>query len=185
MTERVVKWDPDVIRNIAKVLTGHSGTESLNRFAKQLVCGACKAKGFWDHSNDQMQAVYEREWVMLGTFNVLTRFSFKSSSGSFSWDFGGGVSEGVALSGFASKRGRHSNWVGDGAKRVWEEANVTGVVLVGFDIDISFYYIQRDEFLALNKDRLVYRDSSEPLLKWAKDWEALVFQPTFSSLMGK
>jgi hypothetical protein len=174
-----------MIKNVAKVLTGHSGNEALNRFAKQLVCGACKAKGFWDHSNDSLQDVYERDWVMLGTFNVLTRFSFKNEAGSYSWDFGGGVVEGKALSGFASKKGRHSNWVGDGAKKVWEEFNVTGVVLVGFDEDIEFFYLPASEFLALEKDRLVYRGGSTQLLNWAKAWDALMFQPTFSSLMGK
>src|SRR3972149_4324014 len=97
--------DPDFIRKMAQVLTGHHGTEALNRFAKQLVVGACKDRGFWDKSNDSMQEVYERPYVVLGHFNVLTRFSFISETGAYLWDFGSGVSEGQKLSGYASSKG--------------------------------------------------------------------------------
>jgi hypothetical protein len=175
----------DAIKFLAKVLTGHQGSEALNRLAKQLVCGAAKSKGFWDHSNDSLQDVYDRDWVVLGSFNVLTRFSFPTGYGSFSWDFAGGVSEGKALSGYASSKGRHSKWVGDGARKLWEELNITGVVLVGFDEEISFYYLTAEEFHALDKDRLLYKPDSPQLVQWAKNWDQLLFQPTFASLMGK
>src|SRR5437870_10939495 len=124
-------WSPDLVRQIAQLLTGHRGSEAFNRFAKQLVIGDAKGKGFIDQRNSHMEAVYEREYVILGHFNIITRFSFATESGRFVWDFGSGVSEGQKLSGHASSKGRHSNWVGDSALRYWEERNVTGVVLVG------------------------------------------------------
>jgi hypothetical protein len=181
---RVNAVNQALVRNIAKFLTRHQGTESLNRFAKQLVVGAVGLKGFEDHQNDDLKSVYDCAWVRLGHFNMLTRFSFLESGGSYSWDFAGGVSEGQKLSGFASSKGRTSKWVGDGAKKLWEADKLTGVVLVGMNDDALFFYLNRDEFLALDKDRLTYKADSEELIRWSKAWDALVFQPTFGSLMG-
>jgi hypothetical protein len=174
----------ELVRRMAKFLTGHKGTESLNRFAKQLVIGAVRDKGFEDRQNENLKDVYECPWVRLGHFNVLTRFAFMQAGGLFVWDFGGGVSEGQKLGGFASSRGRVSQWVGDTAKKVWEEHNVKGVVLVGLNDDVSFFYVSRDEFLALDSDRLSYKVDSETLQIWKKAWGDLVFQQTFGSLMG-
>jgi len=169
---------------MAQFLTGHKGPESLNRFAKQLVVGAVRDKGFEDHQNDDLKSVYECPWVRLGHFNVLTRFSFLQGHGTFVWDFAGGVTEGQKLGGFASSKGRTSKWVGDGAEKVWKEDNLTGVVLVGVNADVTFYYIARDEFLALDKDRLSYKLGSEELERWSKAWDELIFQQTFGSMMG-
>lgn len=178
-------WSPELVKKMAMVLTGHKGNESLQRFAKQLVIGACVDKGFTSKENENMQEVYELPWVRLGHFNSLVRFCFQNEHRSYSWDFAGGIAEGSKLSGYASNRGRHSNWVGDGAKKDWEEHNVTGVVLIGMhEEDIEFFYIPRDEFLALNRDRILLKRDCEQLKVWAKAWIDLQFQPTFSSILG-
>jgi hypothetical protein len=178
-------WNPDLVRKMAMTLTGHKGPESLNRFAKQLIIGAVKDKGFWDKSNDLMTEVYERPFVVLGSFNALSRFSFLNDRGSYVWDFAGGVEVGQKLSGFASNTGRHSNWVGDGAKKAWEEQNVTCVILVGFhSSDVEFFHIERDAFLALGVDRLNLKKDSPQAIQWKKSFEDLVLQPTFGSLLG-
>jgi hypothetical protein len=177
-------WNPDLIRKVAQTLTGHKGSEALNRFAKQLVIGSCIDKGFVSKENENLREVYELPFVRLGTFNVLTRFSFLSN-GSYTWDFAGGITEGQKLSGFASDKGRRSQWVGDGVKKEWEDNNVTGVTLCGFhETDVEFFYLTRDEFLALQRDRITLKKDCEQLQVWAKAWKDLCLQPTFSSLMG-
>jgi hypothetical protein len=177
---------PDGLKRLAVLLTGHQGSESLNRLAKQLVVGSAREKGFVDQQNNDMNAVYELPYVRLGHFNVLTRFSFLSDSGRFKWDFGGGITEGKALSGFASSKGRSSVWVGKGAGKHWNELGITGVVLVGFMYsDVEFYYIPKDEFLALDTDRLSYKADSPIIAEWKSKWEKTVFQPTFESLLGR
>jgi len=180
------KIKPDLIRRIAQTLTNHQGSEALNRLAKQLVVGSARLKGFVDHQNDNMQEVYDTPWVRLGYFNVLTRFSFANAAGTYTWDFASGVTEGQKLDGFASTKGRISHWVGAGAKKEWEEHKITGVVLVGmYDVDVEFFYIERDEFLEMNADRIAFRRrDSEELQRWSKAWNDLVLQPTFSSLLG-
>jgi hypothetical protein len=184
MESKINKPNQELVRKMAIVLTGHHGAESLNRFAKQLVIGAARDKGFEDRQNNDLKAVYELPWVRLGHFNLLTRFSFMGPGGSFVWDFGGGVTEGQKLGGFASSKGRTSKWIGDGAKKIWEENNLTGVVLVGLNDDVQFFYVDRDEFLALDSDRLSFKVGSEELERWSKAWVALVFQQTFGSILG-
>lgn len=184
------KVTPDLIRRMARLLTGHEGSESLNRFARQLVIGAARLKGFEDAQNRDLRAVYDRPHVLLGHFAVLTRFSFVSEAGKYIWDFASGVSEGQKLDGVASSRGRISKWVGDGAKKNWEEHNITGVVLVGMGADVQFFYMTKEEFLLRGEDRIVakWEHGNEPhdfdLQRWSKAWDGLVFQQSFGSLMG-
>jgi hypothetical protein len=180
------KWNPDLVRKVAQLLTGHKGSEALNRFAAQLVIGAARDKGFVDKQNENMVEVYKLPFVRLGHFNVLTRFSFESDAGRYTWDFASGVTEGQKLSGYASSKGRQSKWLGDGAKKTWEVDNITGVVLVGFsEGDVQFFHLTRDEFLARDEDRINLKAGAPNLLLWAEAWRKLEFQPTFASFMGR
>jgi hypothetical protein len=187
--ESVVKTKatPDLLRRMAQLLTGHKGSEALNRFGKLLVVGAARNKGFEDKQNDNVRDLFDHPWVRLGHFSLLTRFSFKEGK-RYQWDFASGVSEGQHLDGFASSKGRMSKWVGTGAKKLWEENGITGVVLVGMAEDVEFFYVGKDEFLAMDKDRLSFvvdgLASSEELVRWKHAWEELVFQPTFGALLG-
>lgn len=179
------KWTPELVKKLAVVLTGHQGSESLGRLAKQLVIGSAASKGFRDKQNDNLPEVYERPYVILGYFNALTRFSIESDAGRFKWDFAGGISDGQKLSGYASAKGRHSQWVGDGAEKVWKENNVTSVVLVGLaDGDIRFFFIDKVEFLGLGHDRLSYKTDDPTLSRWETAWKELTFQQTFEGIFG-
>jgi len=179
------KYPPDLVRKLAMFLTGHKGNEALNRLAKQLVIGAVKDKGFTDHQNDNLPEVYERPYVVLGHFNVLTRFSIASDAGRFSWDFASGISDGQRLAGFASAKGRSSHWVGDGAEKLWKELNIAGAVLVGlYDGDIRFFYIDKEEFFSLGTDRINPKTDSENLVVWEENWNRLTFQQTFAGIFG-
>lgn len=177
------KYTPEFVQLIAERITGCKGSIALNRFAKSLVIGAAKEKGFEDKQNDSLSAVYERPYVVLGYFNVLTRFAAISDSGRFKWDFASGVTEGKKLSGYASSKGRHSQWVGEGAEKLWKEQNISAVVLIGFaDGDIRFFYVSREEFLKIGEDRLSFKATDDQLTIWEKAWADLQFQPTFESL---
>jgi hypothetical protein len=184
--EKIVKvrWDPESVRQIAQLVTTHKGSEALNRFAKMLVIGSAKDKGFSDSRNENMNEVFDREFVSLGYFNLLTRFSFANDANRFTWDFASGVTEGQKLSGFASAKGRHSKWVGDGAAKYWEEQNVSGVVLLGMEADLHFYYLSREQFLLLNQDRISARVGDSALVEWEQAWDQLKFQQTFDSILA-
>ncbi len=174
-----------LLRSLAPVMTGTKGADAYNRFAKLAVVGALKDKGFEDGRNSDLAELYKKAYVCAGNFNLLVRFSFLNAVGSFIWDFASGVSVGKSMGEktYASSKGRYSKWVGKGAEKNWRDLNITGMVLVGLDgnDEIRFYYVGREEFLDLGKDRLIVKPNGRP--EWEEAWSNLQFEQTFSSVL--
>jgi hypothetical protein len=174
-----------LFRFVAQQVSHTEGSHSLNRFAKLMVIGQLKEKGFEDIRNSNTEEVFDSEWIFAGYFNLLVRFSFLSSAKKFVWDFGSGNVVGKSVGEtFISSKGRHSKWVGDGAEKRWEENNISGVVLVGMGEDDSFQflYITKEEFLKIGKDKLICKPDS--VKEWEDNWKNLVIQKSFFSELG-
>ena len=176
-----------MIRFLAMSMTNHKGPESLNRFAKLLVIGQMKDKGFEDSRNSNVKEVFDRDYICTGHFNALVRFSFLNASNRFCWDFASGnvVGKSTGENTFVSSKGRRSKWVGKGAEKNWKEKNITCVIMIGLDDknDLRFYYLTKAEFLSLEQDKIIMKPDERP--EWEKAWDNLLLQHTFSSMLSK
>jgi len=175
-----------LIRILASGITKTQGSDSLNRLAKLLVVGNMAKKGFADKRNSDLDELFKSSCVFCGHFNVLVRFSNLSEVGRFTWDFASGnvVGKSTGEDTYISSKGRHSKWVGEGAEKNWEAANITGLVLVGLDAEDNprFYLLTRDQFLALDTDRVIIRPNEHP--DWEAAWDGLQLEQNFSSMFG-
>lgn len=186
MSEEVRSAVIDLIKETAHKSTGTDGVDALNRLAKKMVINEMGLKGFHDSRNEKDEEIFNRPYVCAGYFNLLVRFSFLGFYDKFTWDFASGNVVGRPINdSYISSTGRHSKWVGNGAEKNWAENNINGVVLVGVAYSSPFwryYYLSKEEFFSLGKDKLICRP--EQIASWSDSWISLQHEKTFSSELG-